>query len=203
MSYAQPGTSSLNIKFLTNTFDASSRDGKLNRERYLCRSQTYSRARRPNWTGSSYDRFTSKSFRQSSAKLHCYYGVPIISPSRSRFQDSYPYACSVVYDLRNYTDGTMWGPFMDDGKATVDWEKVEAVMIVLGYNLRIFDQVTQQVFKPFMDQSWIGASPDTYRSVNLLDLDSPKPKMAEYDPFNIGGSWMRVCYYFHVFRTEN
>lgn len=41
--------------------------------------------------------------RQASAHLHCLLGVPIQTPSRSRYLQSYPFAVSVVYDLRNYT----------------------------------------------------------------------------------------------------
>jgi hypothetical protein len=39
-------------------------------------------------------------------------------------------ARSRVYDLREYTDHTLWGPFMNDGSQDVDWEKVEAIMMV-------------------------------------------------------------------------
>ena len=35
----------------------------------------------------------------------------------------YPFACSKVYDLRQYSARTMWGPFLDDCSMRVDWEK--------------------------------------------------------------------------------
>ncbi len=50
----------------------------------------------------------------------------------------HPYARSRVYDLRRYTAANMWGPFMDDGSARVDWEKVQAIMIDLAYNHRMY-----------------------------------------------------------------
>lgn len=52
----------------------------------------------------------------------------------------HPYARSRVYDLRRYTHANMWGPFLDDGSQAVDWEKVQAIMIVLAYNLRIYTE---------------------------------------------------------------
>ena len=81
---------------------------------------------------------------QLSAKLHCLYGVPscadrLHSTSTETFH-TYPYAISKVYDLRNYTTGTHWGPFLDDGTQRVDWEFLEAIMIVLGYNIKTSDE---------------------------------------------------------------
>jgi hypothetical protein len=34
-----------------------------------------------------------------------------------------------VYDLRRYNESNMWGPFLDDGRASVDWERIEAIMV--------------------------------------------------------------------------
>jgi hypothetical protein len=70
--------------------------------------------------------------RQLSAKLHCYRGVPWDELRRGYLPTGY--AKSRVYDLRNYTAETRWGPFRDDGSLRVDWEMVEAVMIDLAYN---------------------------------------------------------------------
>lgn len=71
---------------------------------------------------------------QQSAKLHCLYGKPIINQGRLRSTRTYPYAVSKVYDLRQYTDFTKWGPFMNDATGRVDWEMVEAILVVLGHN---------------------------------------------------------------------
>ena len=128
-----------------------------------------------------------------SAKLHTMYGVPIDYPRRSKFNATYPYACSVVYDLRNYTEGNMWGPYKDDGMCTTDWERLEAVMVVLGHNLRMFTENTHGIFKPLWAVPWQGASPDSYSPMSLCILrDQPKPPIDALDPYNVSGTWMRV-----------
>lgn len=86
-----------------------------------------------------------------SAKLHCLYGVPIQclrpEPSPSSAQsgfwsnaeiDMHPFARSRVYDLRQHSEGTLWGPFVNDGTQSADWEKIEAIMMILHYNVHIF-----------------------------------------------------------------
>jgi hypothetical protein len=131
--------------------------------------------------------------RQASAKLHCYYGVPVnVNPSR--YRNPYAYAMSMVYDLRNYTDQTLWGPFKADGKASVDWEKVEAIMIILGHDLKCFDDQTGRALKPLWKTAWAGSQPDSFRTIGLLDKQNPTPPLNDLDPYNITGSWMRVSY---------
>lgn len=114
-----------------------------------------------------------------------------------------------VYDLREYTDGTLWGPFHDDGLQRVDWEKVEAVMVVLGYNLHLFAQRTD-IFGPIWRTPWEGASPHSYtappkpvkdESADLTRIDSPQDDqpgpsreelLAAQDPYGVTGTWRRV-----------
>lgn len=178
---------SLNVKLLTKLFD--NRD---NQEAFFCNSTIFARARRDlkdsiPVPGRSYEE------RQMSAKLHTLYGVPIDLPRRSRFNGSYPYACSVVYDLRNYNQDNMWGPYKDDGLATADWERLEAIMVVLGHNLRMFTENTHGIFKPLWSVPWHGASPDSYSPMMLGRLrEQPAPPVDALDPFNISGTWMRV-----------
>lgn len=77
---------------------------------------------------------------QLSAKLHCLFGSPLCAETQDDDTDrtpyTYPYAISKVYDLRNYTTATLWGPFLGDGSQRVDWEFMESIMIVLGHNMR-------------------------------------------------------------------
>ncbi|KAK3398632.1 hypothetical protein B0T20DRAFT_214038 [Sordaria brevicollis] len=49
----------------------------------------------------------------------------------------YPYAVAKVYDLREYTNKTRWGPFRADGSDKVDWEKMEAILLVLRTNIKL------------------------------------------------------------------
>jgi len=115
-----------------------------------------------------------------------------------------------VYDLREYTNGSLWGPFMEDGSQRVDWEKVEAVMVVLGYNLHLFAQ-RANTFEPIWKTPWDGASPNSFvtppplskdETSELSRIDSPQETensgpsrgdlLAAQDPYGITGTWMRV-----------
>lgn len=184
---------SQNIAFLSDKFA----DQK-NQEVFFCNSELFDRARYADAVS-----FTLLSLqeRQASAKLHCLYGVPIESAGKRRAQRTYPYACSKVYDLRNYTARTMWGPFMDDGSGNVDWERMEAIMITLGHNIRHFDDSVKSVW----EQPFVDAIPESYISRPLpyaeflakqpsLDLDSQ-------DPYGISGTYMRVSN-FHGSQVE-
>ena len=120
----------------------------------------------------------------------------------------------MVYDLRNYTEATLWGPYMGDGQATADWEKLEAVMLVLGHNVESFRASIGEQMLPrglVWKEGWRGAQPYSYRSVDIAGEDSDdeeqvveveegdegeegeeKEKDVVEDPYNITGTWMRV-----------
>lgn len=179
---------SLNVRLLTELFE--NRD---NQEAFFCNSTIFARARR-DVKDSVPTPERSKDERQLSAKLHTMYGVPIDLPARrTRFNSAYPYACSVVYDLRNYNEETnLWGPYRD-AKATADWERLEAIMVVLGHNLRMFTENTHGIFKPLWSVPWRGASPDSFSPMTLGKLrEQPAPPADALDPYNISGTWMRV-----------
>ncbi|KAF9881950.1 F-box domain-containing protein [Colletotrichum karsti] len=151
---------------------------------FLCRSFIFERARseRPL-------RFPDmpKEEHQQSAKLHCLYGRPILNCGRTRSSRVYPYACSKVYDLRQYTPRTRWGPFMDDGSDRVDWEKVEAILIVLGSNIRA-QNLTAKVFSNLWERPFAGSwarsyLPNPNRGIQDLDMK---------DPYGVAGTWLRV-----------
>ena len=169
-------------------------DRRDNIEAFLCQSRTYQRALlRPSPP-------TSLSVRQASAKLHVCYGTPVFYPRRGKFADIYPYAVSMVYDLRNYKESSLWGPYLEDGKAGVDWEKMEAVMLVLGWNLRVFtEQKDGGVFGPrsIWREPWVGSSPGSYEMV-MKGVPAPlDPEIG--DPYGIQGTWMRVVCFLGVF----
>lgn len=112
-------------------------------------------------------------------------------------------ARSRVYDLREYTDHTLWGPFMNDGSQDVDWEKVEAIMLVLGFNLSRFNERSDGRF-PIWDQSFEGATPHSYVSLptsvgpnkevdeEISEIRSLQPSIDDLDPYGVTGTWMRV-----------
>ena len=151
------------------------------------------------------DRSSQWQLRQLSAKLHCLYGVSIdtvhkdTSKSlryslRSDTVPVHPYARSLVYDLRQHSDPTLWGPFLDDGLQTVDWEKIEAIMIILDHNMKhsaemhhVADGASYVQDKPF-----VGASPKSYVSRPPSIPMKPPSSLEAQDPYNITGVWMRV-----------
>jgi hypothetical protein len=86
----------------------------------------------------------------------------------------HPYARSRVYDLRRYTAANMWGPFTDDGSARVDWEKVQAIMIDLAYNHRMYT-----ARRGLGDGLLIGTTPsDNQLSSNGSSASSPASESA-------------------------
>ena len=113
--------------------------------------------------------------REASAKLHVHLGAPVISLSKSTHARIYPFAASVVYDLRNFTSQTLWGPFKADGEATVDWEKMEAIMIVLHKNVREFAVSLDCGLRPLWNYFWDGSTPDSFVSRRLQSGEVIKP----------------------------
>lgn len=121
-------------------------------------------------------------------------GLPAHAVARSR-----------VYDLRQYTHGTLWGPFKDDGTQTVDWEKVEAIMLVLGFNLNKFTDRSSGRFERVWKTPFLGATPGSYisppptKSPRKEDWDEEMtilkelaPSIDSLDPYGVSGTWMRV-----------
>ncbi|KAM7195669.1 hypothetical protein V8F20_007413 [Naviculisporaceae sp. PSN 640] len=123
---------SRNAEFLSNVF--SSRETQ---EALLTGSFIFERAR----GGIKYFQSPPDPIHQQSAKLHSLYGMGLSMHNRLRSRLSivsrvHPFACSKVYDLREYTVlGSGWGPFLNDGSWRVDWEKVEAILLVIQANL--------------------------------------------------------------------
>jgi hypothetical protein len=178
---AAPSQSSLNVELLSRLSE-----DERNREFLFCNSELFLRSRGSGYAGLSIE-------RQLSAKLHCLYGVPIESTGRTRSSRTYPYACSKVYDLRNYTDNTIWGPFLDDGSLYVDWEKIEAIMIVIGHNLRTLSERTRNgIYESIWSKPFASAVPDSYVSLSVPRIDETTPPPDVLDPFNVTGTYMRV-----------
>ncbi len=119
--------------------------------------------------------------RQLSAKLHCLYGCSIDHPD----DPIHPAARAKVYDLRQYTDHTFWGPFLNDGSGHVDWEKMEAIMVVLQYNVRrnkdddgLGDDCWRKPFVGSMPKSFVQPAPTISLSMEpSLPLAATDPVM--------------------------
>lgn len=174
-------------------------------EAFLCQSFLFQRARQPIKTSNQHKQLPTPE-QSMSAKLHCLFGDMVLNYGRTRSSRTYPFACSKVYDIREYTQRTRWGPFMDDGPGPVgiegneegqlglpddkvDWEKVEAIMIVLWSNLRTKGLDRLPVFQQFWGVPFAGSWPNSYiplplnRVVNDIELD---------DPYDVSGTWLRV-----------
>ncbi|KAI1498717.1 hypothetical protein F5X99DRAFT_392444 [Biscogniauxia marginata] len=184
-----------------------------NQSAFLCRSFIYERARgefRPEQLLQSPPRRE----HQMSAHLHCLYGAPVLSASpgayrQTRRGDMRPFACSKVYDLRQYTEKTKWGPFMDDDTGRVDWEKAEAIMIVLGANLKLLGLGEYPLCKGFCQIPFAGTWPESYHPLPMERESVPKPLELQ-DPYGVTGTWLRVVcfldytdFYMYNFNSED
>ena len=81
---------------------------------------------------------------------------------------------------------------MDDDSDRVDWEKVEAIIVVLGHNIRKL-QLTSKVFSEVWDSPFSGSWSGSY-----MPYPRPYPKcelnsLADRDPYGVTGTWYRVC----------
>ncbi|KAK0742212.1 hypothetical protein B0T21DRAFT_125853 [Apiosordaria backusii] len=173
-----------------------------------------------------------KELRQMSAHLHCLLGISDLlydvtsGNSLKRWslpERAYATACSKVYDIREYRrEETAWGPFYTpksgEGEEKpglrVDWEKAEAVMIVLGVNLRakglaFFDAVDHVWGKRFggcWEGSYIPWVPESVlanlekkRLEEEEDEDEEErekrlelEELKKRDPYGVCGTWLRV-----------
>ncbi|CAO2658393.1 Nn.00g061160.m01.CDS01 [Neocucurbitaria sp. VM-36] len=163
-----------------------------NHDAFMCRSSLFGRVGKQNQRPAD-----DKDGRQLSAKLHCLFGIPSTNAGR-RVLSTHPHARSRVYDLRNYTDKTEWGPFQDDGSMRVDWEMIESIMIVLGYNSGLCCRRFLTRFRPPWTEPLEGVIPERskilpeYPPKLLMEPDIP---LQLKDPYNVSGIWSRiVCF---------
>ncbi|KAF5605058.1 hypothetical protein FPCIR_625 [Fusarium pseudocircinatum] len=124
-----------------------------------------------------------RTLQQKSAHLHCLYSRPILNVGRLRSMKTYPYACSKVYDLRQFTQNTGWGPFQDDGTFNVDWEKVEAILIVLGHNIGARSQIAR-IFAGVWDSPFSGSFQNSFMAPPPRDITSLEAR----DPYGVTGT---------------
>ena len=149
--------------------------------------------------------------RQLSAKMHVLYGVPYkdapcLSKDSPRYnlrsecrnlKAMHPFARSLVYDLRRYNEANLWGPFMDDYSQDADWEKLEALMVLLDYSLKDYADAFEydKTVIPRWDVPFAGASPHSFVSPSFTIPREPRLPLEAQDPYNITGTWRRiVCF---------
>lgn len=147
-------------------------------------------------------------YRQLSAKLHCLYGVPVQFLPRTSTNTHHnlrankgvklhPFARSLVYDLRQHSEHSLWGPFRSDGSDKIDWEKLEGLMMILSYNIHHFaDRYSAHGLSliPPWDTPFAGATPYSLQlPPRSLEIERPPTLPVDLrDPYNVTGVWMRV-----------
>ena len=183
---AAPGYDSKNMNMLKKHFK-----DKQNQTVFLCDSSLFARARREHPELRSSSKRREMNAREMSAKLHCLHGKAIEEASVELGSIMYPFACSKVYDLRNYNDNTMWGPFKSSGSGEVDWEMAEAIMIVLTHNLRQCRIFSHRFIRPIWDMPFSGVTNNSHIVQENLHQLPPPDSMLE-DLYGINGTWMRV-----------
>jgi hypothetical protein len=179
---------SKNLEFLRSQFDDSKSRCRTNASVFIHSSTLYSqsprRRRKPSVVARS----------QSVAHLHCLHGIRS-TPIMNLQQDSHMEATSLnahsmarahVYDLANYCQENKWGPFKNDGSLHIDWEKVEAIMIDLAYNLHLYDTQTSPLRSDLRCEPFDGVQPQSYESVETdisEDTDSPEASTSSHGSF--------------------
>ncbi len=194
---------SLNMTFLTEAFK-----NQVNLDTLLCSSSLFEHA----GSKSSHPAPTP-SEQQLSAKMHVFYGrsvEPLLDADdeNARARRVHPYARSRVYDLRRYNDYNEWGPFLDDGTCSIDWEKVQCIMTVLLYNLRAlnerstYHQRGSRQWPERRNNPFDGTAPYSFVPIptpcpahEAAKVKEPVPDLAAEDPYGVTGTWRRiVCF---------
>ncbi|KAL9078017.1 MAG: hypothetical protein Q9157_003048 [Trypethelium eluteriae] len=166
---------SRNVSLLAQYFCPDRQD---NIDNLLCGSSLFQKCGTPAMKPYSTDREC-----QSAARLHVLYGVPLDLAGKKHA--THPFARSRVYDLRYYTEKTRWGPFTPDGTMNIDWENLEATLILLGYNFHVFRERTNGAISDMWNRPFAGIALDAWPIVK-----EPDPPVE--DPYGCHGTWMRV-----------
>ena len=188
VNYSNTHFASRNASLLKKLF----RDD-INREAFLQQSFLFERVRNEHFRPVRHFK-VPRADHQMSAKLHCLYGRPILQIGRLRSERTYPFACSKVYDLRQYTELTEWGPFMNDNTDRVDWEKMEAILIVLGHNISS-SRFVSKIFSDIWDSPFSGSWPSSFSSSPKMEDSLSEDRdlsLEERDPYGVTGLWYRV-----------
>ncbi|KIV98668.1 uncharacterized protein PV09_09549 [Verruconis gallopava] len=209
---------SRNIRFLQEQFE-----NPLNRNVFLSSSGLYGYAADGTKRAGTEEQRAAPTAaeRQLSAKLHAYFGTSYEIFGRTRSTAAHPYARSKVYDLRNYNNRNSWGPYLDDLSFRPDWEKIESIMIDLGFNMRNFIDsldhgkggdgdmygtpffgITPQSYVPIQEFVCPGVKAlvesgswkARNRQVKVM-TQQPSIPLEARDPYGVSGTWRRiVCF---------
>jgi len=76
---------------------------------------------------------------------------------------------------------------MNDGSFNVDWEKVEAILIVLGHNIGS-RRLVARIFGEVWDSPFSGSFANSFMAPPPRDITSLEAR----DPYGVTGTWYRV-----------
>ncbi len=169
-------------------------NSRSNHNAFFCRSFLFDRIRAHDTPDAVLVRDPERN--QMSAELHCLLGTVLLTyhPEDGRAVSAYPYAVSKVYDMREHTPNTLWGPFLADGSGGVDWEKLEAILILLRYNIRSKGLLKFPILNKYWNHTFLGSSPESYMPMirDGRPLPSNPQPLDQQDPYGVSGTWMRV-----------
>ncbi|KAK8079755.1 f-box-like domain-containing protein [Apiospora hydei] len=170
-----------------------------NQHAFLERSFLYERARAELPHAGTFSSPPKKE-HQMSAKLHCLYGVPLLYAQRSQHETRQgkmsPFACSKVYDIRQYTPLTRWGPFYgrrlrsgrlgeSRGYSVGTWSQPEEP------GLEFVPHLPELLGHPFRwGLAWQLSSSATGRRGRGGGVEQNPLELQ--DPYGVTGTWLRV-----------
>lgn len=103
-----------------------------------------------------------------------------------------------MYDLRQHNESNVWGPFKDNTEREVDWEKIEAIMLISDHNLKRLPpacDLNGSGLLPGWTTPFKGAAPYSYVTSATAIPREPSVPLEAQDPYNITGTWTRiVCF---------
>jgi hypothetical protein len=135
--------------------------------------------------------------------------------------DIHAWARSRVYDLRRYRTSNLWGPFTDDHTLRIDWEKLQAIMVIIAFNTKLYTRqrgvhwsnsirrtpIPPEILAaieernkgllPAWQNLFSDIAPNTYVSKPLSGKlkAPPHPELDVLDPYGVTGTWSRiVCF---------
>jgi hypothetical protein len=82
---------------------------------------------------------------------------------------------------------------MDDDTRRVEWEKVEAIAIVIAKNVN-FRWPGAEIFDPIFTTNFYGSFPRSFSFAEGVkeDIDFGDQELDEKDPYGVTGYWYRV-----------
>lgn len=86
----------------------------------------------------------------------------------------------------------MWGPFLANGSGMVDWEKVEAILLVLRANIKRKGLDGLGVFGTVWNSPFPGTWPGSYCPWPVKGGEDERSELDKQDPYDVTGTYLRV-----------